>query len=369
MRSEDEAGHVVSGAVAAGRGIGAGPERGSLRIWGFAFGYFAAYVPYTLLTKAVSSGGGGVTQVSGTAILPLATMTSVVGMVAFISLMRWWGYAAHVRLFGVRVPRPRLVTLMSGIATAAILLTTTLAYTFDGISVLFAMLLMRGGVLLLAPEVDQLNGRPFSTIPWWSWAGSGLALMALLVAFSEDGGAALTLVAAIDIAIYLVAYFFRLSWMSQKAKTSGREARIAFFVEEQMVATPVALVGLAVFASLGESRFASELAWGFSAIWAYPETFILVMVIGLCSQLTGVFGGLILLEPAENAYTVPVNRASSILAGVVSSYLALPFFDGEAPSLYELLGAGVVVVAIVVLSYPVLAARRRPAPSPEGRDR
>ena len=49
--------------------------------------------------------------------------------------------------------------LISGVATAVIIGATTLNYTFVGFSILFALLLMRGGVLILAPVVDILLGR------------------------------------------------------------------------------------------------------------------------------------------------------------------------------------------------------------------
>ncbi|MDP3275745.1 MAG: hypothetical protein Q8Q09_11155 [Deltaproteobacteria bacterium] len=336
----------------------------SIRIWLFALGYFTAYVPYTLLTKSITAGhAGSVRSVAwtGTAMLPLATATSVVGMLVFLSAMGWWKHALHVRVGPFNLPRPRLVTLMSGVATAAIVLTTTLAYSFDGISILFAMLLMRGGVLVMAPIVDRLSGRAFATIPWWSWTGSGLALVALFVGFVEDRGARLTVAAGVVIAIYLVAYFVRLRWMSTQTKSSGlsmeeaRVRRIAFFVEEQMVATPLALIGLALMTLL-PSRFGSELARGFTEIWRHGDLMLLVAATGLCSQFAGVFGALVLLEPQENAFTVPVNRASSVLSGVISSLLLSALFATALPSAYELVGAGVVVLAILALSYPVVRA-------------
>ncbi|MCB9734729.1 MAG: hypothetical protein H6745_19260 [Deltaproteobacteria bacterium] len=334
----------------------------SHRIWAFAFGYFAAYVPYTILTKGVTSGTIAEPPWSGTAILPVATFASAVGMMIFLTAKGWWGYAARGRLFGREWPRPRLVTLLSGVATAAIVLTTTLAYSFDGISVLFAMLLMRGGVLLLAPIVDQVTGRKASTIPWYSWAGSGLALVALVVAFADDGGSELTAVAAANIAVYLGGYFFRLRWMSKHAKPTGPDAharRVAFFVEEQMVATPLALVGLAVLAVALPGGFGEELRRGFTELPTHLGAFALVVLLGVCSQFTGIFGALILLEPQENAYTVPVNRASSILAGVVSSFLAVALFGAAAPSGFELAGASIVVLAILALSWPLFAERAR----------
>jgi len=334
------------------------------RVWWFAAGYFATYVPYALLTKAVTSGEVSGQPWSGTAVLPIATATSMLAMFAVVSLLGWWRFAASTTIGRLRVPRPRVVTALSGLATGVIVLTTTLAYTFDGISILFAMMLMRGGVLLLAPLVDQLTGRPARTIPWWSWVGSGLALVALVIAFLEDGVARLSLAAGIDIALYLVAYFFRLRWMSLHAKAAGPDARarrIAFFVEEQMVATPIALVGLVVLAVLLPGDFGDALRVGFTEIWQHPAVLGLIVVLGLCSQGTGTFGALVLLEPQENAYTVPVNRASSVLAGVVASILLVLIFGGESPSGYEIAGSAIVLLAILVLAWPNLvpSTRRR----------
>jgi len=60
----------------------------------------------------------------------------------------WWRYASRHELFGRSVPGPRRLTLLSGACTSMVVVTTTLAYTFDGVSIVFAMLLMRGGVLV-----------------------------------------------------------------------------------------------------------------------------------------------------------------------------------------------------------------------------
>ena len=98
---------------------------------------------------------------------------------------------------------------------------------------------------------------------------------------------------------------------------------------------------------------------GFTELPTHLGAFALVVLLGVCSQFTGIFGALILLEPQENAYTVPVNRASSILAGVVSSFLAVALFGAAAPSGFELAGASIVVLAILALSWPLFAERAR----------
>lgn len=76
------------------------------------------------------------------------------------------------------------------------------------------------------------------------------------------------------------------------------------------------------------------------------------MLIGVLSQGTGIFGALILLDGRENAFCVPVNRASSVLAGVLAS--AALAFAGLAQQLptSELLGAALVLGAIVALAIP-----------------
>ena len=52
-------------------------------IWWWAFGYFAAYAPYSALTKALSDGKLGA-KVPGNTILPLSTFASFLAMVLFL---------------------------------------------------------------------------------------------------------------------------------------------------------------------------------------------------------------------------------------------------------------------------------------------
>jgi len=46
------------------------------------------------------------------------------------------------------------------VCTAGIIGTTTLAYTFEGVSIVFVMLLMRGGVLLIIAAILVLSIAP-----------------------------------------------------------------------------------------------------------------------------------------------------------------------------------------------------------------
>ncbi len=315
-------------------------------IWLFAAGYFLAYAPYTALTKTVSSGTlAGVPKLGGLQILPWSTVASMVGMLVFLTVKRYWRFASRRKLWGIEFPSPTKFTLVSGLATAAIIATTTLSYTLAGTSILVMMLFMRGGVLVLAPIVDVLSKR---TVRWQAWLALGLSMVALALALG-GGSASMDLDGAIIVVIYLAAYFARLRLMSGKAKSSDRDLGRKFFVEEQMVATPAIVVFLILVAALGSNEAALEVRHGFFALGGLRGA-ALVMLIGLLSQGTGVFGALVLLDGRENAFCVPVNRASSVLAGITASLGLWLIGLGKPVAVAELTGAALLVVAIVLLA-------------------
>lgn len=322
----------------------------SLAIWGFALGYFLCYAPYSALTKLLSKGElpGMARALGGFELLPITTLASLVSMFVFLSAARFWRYAGHREILGVSVPVPTRWTFLSGLATAAIIGTTTLAYTFEGVSIVFMMLLMRGGLLVMAPIIDVLSRR---AVRWFSWAALALSFGALLTAVTEARGPALTVVAGIDVLVYLAAYFVRLRFMSHLAKSDRREDSLRYFVEEQMVATPAIVLALAVVALTGSGAIALEVRRGFTDIWS-SGALGAALAVGVLSQGTGVFGGLVLLEKQENTFCVPVNRASSMLAGVIASVTVTRVTGGPPLPPPEILGACLILLAIAVLAVP-----------------
>lgn len=332
-----------------------------LSIWFHAFGYFACYVPYSALTKALSSGllPGMRKGFSGFELLPVTNLASLAGMFAFISLVGWWKYAGRREIFGRSVPVPGIWTFFSGVCTAGIIATTTLAYTFSGVSIVFMMLLMRGGVLVIAPLVDIVSRR---RVRWFSWLALALSFSALLVAFfgGSKSSTAMTWIAGIDVAIYLVGYFVRLRFMSRLAKSDDPDLTKRYFVEEQMTATPLVVLTLAICAIIGRGSILMDIRSGFTSFWS--SGYVLpTLLVGLLSQGTGIFGGLILLDRRENSFCVPVNRASSVLAGILASYVLSIFVAKLLPPTIEIVGAALVVGAILVLSLPGVFEKRKVA--------
>jgi hypothetical protein len=343
----------------------------SLGIWALAFGYFICYWPYSALTKALSSGllTGMPRGISSFELLPLTSLGAVTGMVCFLTYKGWWKFSGRKKILGIEVPFPRSFTFWSGVCSSLIIITTTLAYTFSGVSIVFIMLLLRGGVLIIAPIVDFFSKRK---VRWYSWAGLFLSLLSLVVAFSEAGGYSITIACAINVLIYLGSYFVRLRIMSKFAKSEDENSNTRYFVEEQLTASPLMVLGLCVLAAIDYGPGMHEIKSGFTAIFATGfawHTFLL----GLLSSGTGFFGGLILLDKSENTYCVPVNRSSSILAGVFASYTLTFMFGHKPPSVQNLIGAGLIILAIVFLTLPLLFPKKEdkipPAPEPEVSDK
>ena len=365
-------------------------------VWWFAFGYFAVYIPYTILTKMVTDGllakdDPNLAEVCKTATdylacpvrvnsfewLPPTIMASIVSMIIFISCMHWWKFATqtkNLKINGHSLPRPRIWTLFSGICTGFVVVTTTLAYTIDGVNIIFAMLLMRGGMLVMSPIVDTIFKRH---VRWFSWAALGLSIMALIITnfgpnifegatFGEK--ALMNTMLAIDLAVYLASYFFRLSFMSKLAKSDNADDTKKFFVEEQMVGTPSILIILFIAGLIGhnampDSSLFNGIWAGFTTFWQRPGIIIAFAVAtGVFSQFNGVFGSLILLDKSENAFAVAVNRCSSILAGTIASlFMALMFnqnLSGKPymPNVYTWVAAGLVIGALLFLALPKMFA-------------
>ncbi len=324
------------------------------RVWWYALGYFGAYLPYAPIIKGLSKGWLGGSALSGFATLPLSVAAATVTTMFYFTILGKWRHATAFHLGSWRLPRPRWATFLAGVSTSGIMLTTTFAYTLRGVSVVFIMLLLRGGMLLLGPPLDWWFGR---RIRWWSWVATALTIGGLFVAFLEKEGYEMSAIAALDVAVYLVGYIVRLRAMAKLGKSDDPNVSWGYFVEEQMTVTPAALLFLVAIALVGRGDIAEQIRYGFIGVWSTPM-WPLLLLAGFLSQLTGMFGGLVLLEKQESSFCIPVNRASSILAGLLGETILLAWLGKPLPSKYQVVGAACVVAALLVLSIPPLLEKR-----------
>jgi len=319
-----------------------------LGIWGLGLGYFLFYTPYSGLTRALSSGilPGTHRPLRGTILLPASIAAVAVGMLAFITVMKWWKYAGHREFFKISIPFPRRLTFLSGVCMAIIMGTTTLAFAFEGVSIVLVLVLLRGGILIIAPLVDSIVGR---RVRWFCWVAMMVSLMAVLVVLGDAANYKLSVTAMITIAAYLTAYFIKFQLMSALAKTNEKVTTLSYFVEEQMVASPLLLLVLAAMATIGIGDAMMALRTGFTTFLASREASFALLVglfyAGLCICTT-----LIFLDRRENTFCVPMHCGSSMLSGVAATYALSFTFHQTPPSGSQLVSSGLIVIALVFLS-------------------
>src|SRR5688500_11530218 len=246
-------------------------RRFKLRIWWLALGYFAFYAPFSFLIKVLTTplwpGING--PVSGFRILPAVAVSTASVLLAIITFQGWWKYVPRRKFMGLSLPALPAILLLGGFGSATIIATTTLSFTFAGVSILFALLLMRGGVLIIAPSVDLLFGR---RVRWFSWAALGLTVPALAIALVDVNNYGLTAVAAVTIAAYLCGYLLRLPCLTSLAKQQDDEITRRYFVNESMVAMFFLIATPVVLALIGQGQTMLELRQGFVDIPASTVT-------------------------------------------------------------------------------------------------
>jgi protein-tyrosine-phosphatase len=323
-------------------------RRYSLQIWALGLGFYIFYTPYSGLTKALSSGllPGTNGLVKGTVLLPLSAIGTVIGMLGFITVMGWWKYAGRRNVFGVSIPFPRRLTFLSGVCMATIMGTTTLAFTFGGLSIVLVLVLLRGGTLIIAPIVDHIVGR---RVRWFSWTAMFVSLAAVLVILSDAANYTLTIAAIIDIAAYLAAYFFKLQFMSRLAKTDDRTATLRYFVEEQMVASPLLVLTLIALAFIGAGDVLLGFRTGLTTFLTSPAA-IYALLVGIFYAALCICTTLIFLDRRENTFCMPMHCGSSMLSGFTATAILAYWFSQNSPTMAQTVSAGFIAVALGFLS-------------------
>jgi protein-tyrosine-phosphatase len=320
----------------------------SKRIWLLGLGYFVFYAPYSALTKAISSGLTSRTAQTtlGIEILPVSVFATVITLFVIISVAGWWKYATHRVLFSRRVPFPNRWTFLSGVCMAIIIATTTLAFSFAGISVVLVLILLRGGTLAIGPLIDITQNR---RVRWFSWAAMAGSNLALLIALVDVSNYRMTLLAGLDVVAYLAAYFVRLTIMTRFAKSEDRDITLRYFVEEQIVATPLLLSVLGLLAVIGGNETLAGFRHGFSALLG-GDLLLPFLLVGIFYGALCVCTTLIFLDRRENTFCVPMHCGSSLLSGLAASYALGLIFNQPTPSNAQLASATLIVVSLLFLS-------------------
>jgi len=356
-------------------------------------GYFVAYVLTGMLVKWFT-GGLRHPALGDIAFLFDNTLGSSLLCVAVVLAFGWLRVrgASRRRWLGLQVPVETPYIVVSGVCTAVIVPATTLLYTLP-ISVMVAMVIMRGSIIVISRVVDAvlawrgLTRRRVAPEENWAVVFALLALctsvliapLAHQLGHLRPASGTAPLAGSFDflrsrlatsvLASYVVAYAVRLYWMNVFKLTRPAGPALdnrAYFAIEQVTASLT--MGLVVVVLVtGTRRFAWPDARLIQLAGAVRHPDLTAVVSGVPYALVAFFSVFLFMFRGRSAtFAGLVNRITSLLAGTVATLLLAVFFHLPAPSPADWLSLGFVLVAVALLARVErrqMTAARTPLPA------
>lgn len=274
-------------------------------------------------------------------------------------------------------PSEFLYIIPSGVCTAVVIPTTTLMYMLPGISVMVAMVIMRGSVIVISRLVDELQIRQ-GILKKRVYREENLAVVFAIGAVSvhlamdqKKGGSLLQSTAAMAVlGSYLAAYLFRIYVMNYYKNTRPKgleQDNKGFFAVEQIAASATMMMATVIlfyspqlfgWDGQGIRIFRGAIAeprpmWGWAIVAGlfYGAVAFFSVFLFMFKGRTATFAGL-------------VNRLTSLVAGTAATLIFWAAFGGKFPKTADWISLGFIVVAVGFLS---LAERKRAAELAAGR--
>jgi hypothetical protein len=322
-------------------------------------GYFLFYVIYTVATKyltgPVKNGLPGVDQ------LELLIFSTVGGSLICLLVVLFGCWARmeseHYITWGkLRFPAEYLYIIPSGVCTAVVIPTTTLMYTLLR-SVMVAMLIMRGAIIVISRLIDAIQikqGILHKKVFWEEEAACIFAIVAVCAQlfFVKDAGGADLFHNAIAMAVlggYLLAYSIRIYIMNYYKNTRGKGCKQnnkAFFGVEQVSASATILIALLVVMSLpaAGSKLLTALQHNY---WSHSPYAAGEVLAGTAYGIVAFFSVFIFMFKGRTATFAGLsNRLTSLIAGTAATLLFAVFFKGSYPKPEDWISLALILIAV-----------------------
>lgn len=328
-------------------------------------GYFIFYVITGVSVKYFLAPSPQFPGMEGLEFLVYSTAGGMGISLLVVLIGRWYRFEStqKTKIGPFTLPVEFLYIIPSGICTAVVVPTTTLMYTFEGISVMVAMTLMRGSIIVISRFVDELQIRQ-GILKKKVYVEENIAvLIAILVVvlelFSPDKGKSpfRSLPVMVIFTSYILSYTLRIYIMNYYKNTRPRGVKGSnkgFFAIEQITASAVVLIVSVVVVLLyhlnivrgpRSSCIAQALVhpnprwwhWALLAGTAYGVVAFFSVFIFMFKGRTATFAGL-------------VNRITSLVAGTVATLIFAWAFGGKYPHLMDWVGLGMIFVAVAFMT-------------------
>jgi len=303
--------------------------------------------------------------------------------------LRWYRFKSSYRtiFMGRDIPREVFYIIPSGVLTAVVIATTTLMYSFEGLSIMVAMIIMRASVIITSRIVDgiqSLQGLLKRKVYWQENVGVVLAIIAAGVPvfwpeiqrmYQDDPSATIDMsaqfaflhntAALITFGSYISVYAVRIYLMNYFRNTRPKgipQDNKGFFALEQFSASgTLFLVTVAILIASGlgwnpaqvqfftgavRDFFTAGRSTGMHASWVpYGAT-----VAGMFFGGAAFFSVFLFLFKGRNAtFSGLVNRLTSVVAGVAVTLIMWIVYGHRFPGHSDWVALALIVAAVVML--------------------
>lgn len=320
------------------------------KLWLLGTWLFLGYVGTGIAPRIFTQGLGGVEMVSQNQYAVFSTAGGVAVAMLIVLGLGW------LRHFKRTIPGEVPMIGVSGFGTAVVIITTTLLYSFKGVSVMVAQVFMRGSVIILMLGIDWImlwRGLSTTKITRNQYKGVAFALAAIACAIFaparalKAGQHAATFV---EVLPTLLAYIFlgyapRLfvqQYWKHKKGPAAQDNRGFFAVEQLFAVATFAIVTAYLLVSdssdprvVDAQKAISNWNWSamgsgiFFGLVAVPSVFLMML-----KGRTGTFGALL-------------NRVTTLIAGTISTCaLAMLFVEQNWPTVYDWVSFGLLLLAL-----------------------
>lgn len=335
-------------------------EGSTARLIQLCVAYFAFYVLTGVIVKYFQFYPGG-PELSDIQYLTYSTLGGILIAVGVVLALRWYKMKSarliHIGKFSF--PSELSYIIPAGFCTAIVITFTTLMYSFKGVSVMVAMVLMRGCIIMVGRLVDAIQIKQkilHRKVYWQENVGVLFAVLAVctnLLWVKKGEFDFLTNPAAMFVlCTYVGAYALRIYIMNYFKNT--RPSHIpydnkGYFALEQISSTIILFIAaIVIFYWPHALGGAAKLIQDYRAtIIAPPSAWGWAILGGTAFGMVSFFSVFIFMYKGRTAtFAGLVNRLTSLIAGTAATLLCWLFLDGKFPILADWISLLLILVAI-----------------------
>ena len=337
-------------------------------------GYFSFYVITGVAVKYFTGHGAGFPGMNQIEYLVYSTIGGNITCLAVVFAFGWYHFKTTrmTTLLDITMPSEFPYIFFSGICTAIIIPGTTLMYTFEGLSVMVAMVMMRGSIIVVSRLVDAIQLKQGILHKKVYWEENVAVLFAILAVamqlfFGKEGEVGFDFIhnagAVTTLSCYILAYAFRIYIMNYYKNTRPKGVQLdnkGFFAIEQIAASTVMLaVGLVLFYTTGNPDDSKQLALYHTSLASPNILWHIAIISGIAYGIVAFFSVFIFMFKGRTAtFAGLVNRLTSLIAGTAATLIAWYAFNLKAPSNQDWFSLGSIFIAVGFLT---IAEKKRTA--------